>query len=189
MLREDKFLKPLYAAARATSFFRSFKTFTSSCCNLNNPTGYTKVLKYIRHKLSILHDTAYSAVCAPAVLFSLRVSASLWIYKNKKLLRAHRVHFHVHLRGNQKIEKEVLKFSSTLIWHIKLECALCTIIHSHKGICIRLYTYKTINQNNSTAHVACLRDKSIRGWAYANIIRCRVRHVCLVYAGARYWSG
>jgi hypothetical protein len=79
MRGEDKFQKPLYAAACATGFFRSFKTFTSSCCNLNNPTGYTKVLKYIRHKLSILHDTL-RVQSAPAVLFLSRPSITLrWI--------------------------------------------------------------------------------------------------------------
>lgn len=77
MRGEDKFQKPLYAAARATGFFRSFKTFIHpSCCNLNNPTGYTKVLKYIHHKLSILHDTL-RVQSAPAVLFLSLVPPSL----------------------------------------------------------------------------------------------------------------
>lgn len=102
--------------------------YTSSCCNLNNPTGYSKVLKYI---LAI--NFQYYMIlceCSSALLQRYYIFLSLSQNKNKK--SACRVHFHIHLcisEGNQKIaEKEVLKFHSHLAHACK--CALCDIIHS-----------------------------------------------------------
>jgi hypothetical protein len=108
--------------------------YTSSCCNLNNPTGYSKVLKYIL----AINFQYYMILCECSSALLQRCYFSLSQNKNKKRLQSTFSHSPLHLGGQSKDRGErgskiPLSFGACMQMCTLRYYSLCTRLQHHKS--------------------------------------------------------